>query len=364
MRCMQHSFFDLENRYASLSLAGDPLERLNAIIDWELFRPILERIDQKERKSTAGRKPTCRILMFKMLILQRLHNLSDERLQYQVTDRLSLMRFLGVELAGQVPDARTVWAFREAIKEHKLADALFERLNQALGDLGVELKSGQIIDATFVPVPIQRNKKEDNDLIKAGATPLEWAPTPGGQHPHKLAHKDIDARWTKKGGQKHYGYKNHINIDKNTKLITAHECTAANVHDSQVLEALLRDEAAGGKEVWADSAYRSQEQEQSLTQSGHSSHIHERAYKGKPLSEEQNKSNQAKSSVRARVEHVFGFMENSMGGIFVHSIGLARAEVNVSLMNLTYNLRRIEVLIRKKVFDFDRLGAPKICQGA
>ena len=95
---MQNSLFDLENRYASLSKTGDPLERLNAIIDWEIFRPILERMDKKERKSNAGRKPTCRILMFKMLILQRLNGLSDERLQYQVTDRLSFMRFLGVEL--------------------------------------------------------------------------------------------------------------------------------------------------------------------------------------------------------------------------------------------------------------------------
>ena len=170
---MQNSLFDLENRYASLSKTGDPLERLNAIIDWELFRPILERMDAKARKSNAGRKPTCRILMFKMLILQRLNGLSDERLQYQVTDRLSFMRFLGVELAGNVPDARTVWAFREALKEHQLTDALFDRLNQALAEIGIELKSGQIIDATFVPVPIQRNGRENNALIKAGAVPIE-----------------------------------------------------------------------------------------------------------------------------------------------------------------------------------------------
>ena len=136
---MQTSFFDLENRYASLSEAGDPLERLDGVIDWEIFRPILQRLDIKDRKSAAGRKPTCRILMFKLLILQRLHNLSDERLQYQVTDRLSFMRFLGLKLSGDVPDARTVWAFREALKAHELAEALFDRLSQALADLGVEL---------------------------------------------------------------------------------------------------------------------------------------------------------------------------------------------------------------------------------
>jgi len=286
---MQNSLFDLENRYASLSKTGDPLERLNAIIDWEIFRPILERMDDKVRKSNAGRKPTCRILMFKMLVLQRLNGLSDERLQYQVTDRLSFMRFLGVELAGNVPDARTVWAFREALKEHQLADALFDRLNLALAELGIELKSGQIIDATFVPVPIQRNGREDNALIKAGAVPIAWGPK--GDTSKKLAHKDTDARWTKKGGQNHYGYKDHINIDKDTKLIASHACTDASLHDSQVLKAVLRAEEVGGKAVWADSAYRSEEQEQSLKDSGHTSQIIERAYKGKPLSESQEISN-------------------------------------------------------------------------
>jgi IS5 family transposase len=359
---MQNSLFDLENRYASLSKTGDPLERLNAIIDWEVFRPILERMDKKERKSNAGRKPTCRILMFKMLILQRLNGLSDERLQYQVTDRLSFMRFLGVELAGNVPDARTVWAFREALKEYQLADALFERLNQALAELGIELKSGQIIDATFVPVPVQRNGRENNALIKAGAVPMQWGQDT--EQPNKLAHKDTDARWTKKGGQNHYGYKNHINIDKDTKLIASHACTDASVHDSQLLDTVLRDEGVGGKQVWADSAYRSEEQEQSLHSSEHTSQINERAYRGKPLTETQEISNKAKSRVRARVEHVFGHMENSMGGIFVRSIGIARAKVNVTLMNLTYNLSRIEVLIRNKVIGIDRVGAPKICPAA
>lgn len=355
---MQSSLFDLENRYASLSEAGDPLERLNAVIDWEIFRPLLERIDAKERKTAAGRKPLCRVLMFKLLILQRLHNLSDERLQYQVSDRLSFMRFLGLELSGNVPDARTVWAFREALKEHKLTDALFERLNQALADLGVELKSGQIIDATFVPVPIQRNGRENNAIIKSDAVPVEWGKTPA-----KLAQKDIDARWTKKGGQNHYGYKNHINIDRATKLIAAAVCTSACVHDSQILDTVLRDEATGGKEVWADSAYRSDEHEQSLKASQHESQIHERAYRNKPLTKTQELSNTEKSRVRARVEHVFGHMENSMGGIFLRSIGAARAKVGVGLMNLTYNLSRIEVLIRLKVFDFDRIGAPGM-QGA
>lgn len=326
---MQTSLFDLENRYASLSEAGDPLARLEAIIDWEIFRSILERIDNKARKSRAGRKPTCRILMFKLLILQRLHNLSDERLQYQVTDRLSFMRFLGLDLAADVPDARTVWAFRKSLKEHQLVEVLFHRLNQALSDLGIEMKSGQIIDATFVPIPIQRNGREDNALIKMGAIPIEW-----GESPAKLAQKDTDARWTQKGGQHHYSYKNHINIDRDTKLITTYTSTDASVHDSQRFNDILRTAESGGALVWADSAYQSEAQEQTLKTAHHQSQIHERAYRDHPLSEAQALSNKVKSTVRARVEQVFGAMENEMGGIFLRSIGIARAKVGVGLMNL------------------------------
>jgi IS5 family transposase len=278
--------------------------------------------------------------MVKMLILQRLNGLSDERLRYQVTDHLSFMRFLGVELAGNVPNTGTVWAFRESLKEHKLAEVLFERLNQALAERGIELKSGQIIDATFIPVPIQRNGRDSTALIKAGAVPIQWGQDT--EHPNKLAHKDTDARWTKKSGQNHYGYKNHINIDKDTKLIASHACTDASVHDSQVFEAVLRNQDAGGEQVWADSAYRG----------------------NKPLSESQKISNKAKSRVRARVEHIFGHMENSMGGIFVRSTGIARVRVGVTLMNLAYNLSRVEVLIRNKTFSFVRISAPKIATAA
>ena len=142
---MQMGFFDLERRYASLSELGDPLERLNATVDWEIFRPDLERIDQKVRKNAAGCKPTCRVLMFKLLILQRLYGLSDERLEYQVRDRLSFMRFLNLDLAEKVPDARTVWAFREALKTHQLADVLFERLNKALAGMGIQIGRAHVL---------------------------------------------------------------------------------------------------------------------------------------------------------------------------------------------------------------------------
>lgn len=354
---MQTSFFELDNRYAAISKSGDPLERLNTVIDWELFRPVLQKLDENEeaRKSNAGRKPTDRVLMFKMLVLQNKYNLSDEQLEFQVKDRLSFARFLGVMLDGAVPDARTVWAFRDRIKDKGLMDELMQAFDVALQSQGIKLNSGQIIDATFVPVPIQRNSPESNEKIKAGKIPEHWAETPG-----KECQKDVDARWTKKAGVAHYGYKGHINIDDKTKIITSHSTTAANVHDSQELTNVLRTPEDGGADVYADSAYRSEETKTDLKAKELNSKIHERAYKNKPLTEAQEERNTEKSRRRARVEHVFGYMQNSMGGIFLRSIGLARAKVGVALKSLTYNLFRVEILTRQAVFKFDRLTTPEM----
>lgn len=352
---MQLGFFEIDKRHAQLSKHGDPLERLNNVINWEIFRSILEKMDAKARKSNAGRKPTDRVLMFKLLILQRMHNLSDERLEFQITDRLSFMRFLGLEFGDAIPDARTVWAFREDLKEHDLVDSLFAKFNDALTGEGIEMKSGQIIDATFIPIPIQRNSREDNKTIKSGEIPASWS-----ELPNKEAHKDLDARWTKKGGVSHYGYKDHINVDAKLKLITKWTSTDASVHDSQAFETVLRTPQEGGVDVSADSAYRSDETEAMLAKKKYNSRIHERAYRDASLTDAQKALNKEKSGVRARVEHVFGHMHTALGGMLIRSIGAARAKLSIGLMNLTYNISRIETLIRKGLVNITGVGMPKM----
>lgn len=182
---MQLSLYDLEDRYNQLSKLKDPLEELNRMIDWNIFYELLKETTTKPRKSAAGCKPFDQVMLFKMLILQRMHNLSDDRLEYQVRDRLSFMRFLGLGLSGTVPDAKTMWVFREELKEHQLIERLFARFDECLCGLEVELKSGQIIDATFVTVPKQRNTREENEIIKEGAVPIEW-----GQNSHKGTSKN------------------------------------------------------------------------------------------------------------------------------------------------------------------------------
>ena len=181
------------------------------------FRADIEGVTEttpEERKSNAGRKPYDAILKFKIVVLQSLHNLSDEQTEYLIRDRLSFMRLLDLELEDPVPDATTIWLFREGLAQAGLIDKLFERFGQHLEAEGYIARGGQIIDATIVPVPKQRNTKEENEAIKAGKTPEGWE-----QQPAKNAQKDKDARWTKKNDASFYGYKNHVGVDKAHKLI-------------------------------------------------------------------------------------------------------------------------------------------------
>ena len=342
----QPGFFDVEERAAKLTEMGDPLVGLTARIVWEAFRADLNRVHEKARKSRAGAKPFDVVLMFKILILQQLHNLSDDGIEYQVRDRLSFMRFLGLQMEDRVPDAKTVWLFRERLKELELVEVLFAGFHQQLAEHGYVARAGQLIDATFVEVPRQRNSREENAKIKAGEIPEGWD---ADDQKAKRRQKDTDARWTKKNAENHYGYKNHINGDEAHKLIQSYDVTAASLHDSQVFEDLLdhrEDEEGRKRPVYADSAYRSAEHEADLAANRIESRICEKGTRSAPLTEGQKASNRSKSKVRARVEHIFG-AQAAMGGHFVRTIGLARAKVKIGLLNLVYNMRRLVQLLAR-----------------
>ena len=192
-----------------------------------------------------------------------------------------------------------------------------------------------------MPVPKQRNSGDDNARIKEGETPE------GGRTSRpERSQKDTDARWTKKHGKSHYGYKNHVNVDRRHKLVRRYQVTDAAVHDSQVVDDIL-DPDNTASEVWADSAYRSAEIEAKLKEKGLKSRIHVRkGYRNKPLSEREKRGNTTRSKVRARVEHVFGAQSNDMGGTLVRSIGMVRARARIGLKNLAYNMRRLVQLER------------------
>jgi len=334
----QMGFFDLGDRYAGLDKFGDSLVLLKKTIPGENFRPELKalwRRPDEERKSRAGRKPWDEILMFRVLALQQLYNLSDDQIEYQIRDRLSFMRFLDLGIEDPVPDAKTVWLYREKLAKAGLIKTLFDKFDAYLRDNGYLAMGGQIVDASIVPVPRQRNTREENERIKAGEMPEDW-----DGKPHKKRQKDVDARWTKKHGKTHYGYKNHVNIDRRHKFVRDYEVTDASVHDSQALDELI-DAGNTSSQLWGDSAYRSQETERSLGEKGYRSHIHHKGNRGKPLTERQRKANKTRSKIRVRVEHVFGFQERSMGGKLIRTISMVRAKAKIGMMNLVYNMSRL-----------------------
>ena len=334
----QAGFFDFAERQKKLLATRDFLEQVRKIVDWEAFRPVLDAALKRSAREKGGRPPYDAVLMFRVLVLQALYNLSDEQTEYQILDRLSFMKFLGLELQDNVPDARTIWLFREQLIAAQAVEKLFALFDTMLETHGFRASGGQIIDATFVEAPRQRNGRDDNDKIKKGEVPEDWSEK-------KKAHKDTDARWTKKNGVAFYGYKNHANVDRTHKLIRRYTVTDASVHDSQELDNVL-DPNNDSQDTWADSAYRSDEQEARLKEKGCTSHIHERAYRNKPLTPEQEVANTERSRVRVRVEHVFGHIENAMNGSYVRTIGIARAKTKIGMENIAYNISRFAFLMR------------------
>jgi IS5 family transposase len=308
----QLGLFDKEETSAKLSKLGNPLEKLHKVIDFEMFRSILEsHMLNQQKKTNAGNKPYDVVLMFKIILLKRFYNLSDEQSEYQINDRLSFREFLGLSSGDRVPDARTIWLFQDNLLRQNLEVKLFDHFHTCLDEKGLFVNEGKIIDASFVEVPRQRNRREENEKIKQGEGATLWE-----DNPHKKRQKDIDARWTAKNGQKYYGYKDHAKIDAKSKLIDTYCVTSAEVHDSQPTEKLLREKDKG-QELYADSAYIGEPIDAMLRGKEIIPQIIERGYKGKPLPEEQKESNRVKSRIRCLVEHVFGFVTNSMNDLVV-----------------------------------------------
>ena len=357
----QAGFFDLDERLKELSAKGDALERLGTIVNFELFRPDLTRAVPRSDGSRGGRPAFDLVFMFKVLVLQASHSLSDERTEYLIKDRLSFMRFLGLGLADAVPDANTIWTFREALTRAQIdgrpaIQVLFQAYEAALTRAGFLAMGGQIIDAAIVAAPKQRNSEGEKAEIKAGRVPAEWQAKPA-----KLAQKDRDARWTVKfskakpaeDGSKRidiavpaFGYKNHLGIDRRHGLIRTWLTTDASRHDGAQLPGLV-SKANTGSDVWADTAYRTRANEQHLAENGLRSQIHRRKPPGRPMPANVARANGRRSKVRAAVEHVFARQKGPMG-LVVRTIGIARATVKIGLANLAYNMHRAVWLTQRR----------------
>ena len=268
-----------------------------------------------------------------------------------IRDRLSWMRFLGFDLGAPTPDEHTIRHFRNRLTETGTLKRVMKAFDWQLHKKGYIPMSGQIVDASLVPAPKQRNTEDEKAAIKAGKSAAEIWP----DKPNKARQKDTNARWTIKiGGKVRYrpdgtplpmiavpvfGYKSHISIDRRFGFIREATVTSASGADGRQLKHVVSTDNTGS-EVWADSAYRSQRKEKWLTKRMLTSRIHRRKPAGKPMPKASAQSNAKKSSVRAAVEHVFAHQKNRFGR-FIRTIGLARAEAKLTRANIAYNFDRL-----------------------
>ena len=245
------------------------MSKIRRLVDWEGFRLRLEQIfGSSGNKHRRGHPPWDALVMFRALLFGVMHGLSDHQLQFMLLDRRSFKQFAGLLSEDQVPDQKTLWKYRDRLSKSGCMDELFGLFKAQLCERGYELTSGQIVDSTIVTVPVQRNTRDDNATIKGGEVPENWK-----DRPNKLRQKDVEARWTKKRTKNYYGYKNHISADRQTKFIINWCVTPASAHDSKMFFEVLSDDEQGDRQVWADSAYRSEQAIKKLKASGYKPRI-------------------------------------------------------------------------------------------
>ena len=345
--------FDLTDHLARLSATGDPLEALERHVDFEEFRAVLVSALGYGDRPKGGRPPYDPVVMFKVLVLASMHNLSDGRMEFLIRDRFIWLRFLGFQIGEATPDQKTIWLFREKLTQAGAFKTLFAAFEDQLRAHGYKPTGGQIVDATLVSAPRQRMTKEEKERAKAGESASDIWP----DDPAKAAQKDTDARWTvkhfrfrktKEGEQDaglvdisvpHLGYKNHVSIDRKWRFIRGETCSHAARYDGHELATVL-DAANSSKAVWADTGYRSARNEAWLKSQGYRSHVHRKKPRGKPMAKHIRRGNATRSAIRACVEHVFGHEKGPMA-LTIRSIGQARAAGRMTMANLSYNFRRL-----------------------
>jgi len=286
------------------------LERLDRTLDW---KPI-EKALQAMYPATTGRPPCAPLSLFKMSLLQHCHDLSDPQCEELVSDRLSWRRFVGLGLSDAVPDETTLVRFRQRLREHGLHENLLGLVNRQLQAKGLILKTCTLVDATLLQAARRAPAKDDQS---------------GG---------DGDAGYTVKQGQPHYGYKAHVAVDQTHALIRQVTLTAANVHDSQEFENVVK----GDEEmVLADKAYWSQARSEWCGRHGVANGILRKASRGEKLWDSAVRANRLFSSIRCQIEKVFGWWKRSAGYRRVRYVGHEPNRLELEFKCVCWNLKRL-----------------------
>ncbi len=328
---IKSDLFATEHREHQIDHLGDPLVDIEACIDFSALAAEVDRVAPRPESSRGGRPAFPTETMARILVLKRLNNHSDERMEFLLLDRLSYQRFCGLTQALNIPDRTTLWNFENRIGEVG-AQALFDGVSRQLMKRGFIARGGQMIDATLVPAPKQKISRKEREIIEQKATPAEWKPAQRRQ-------KDTDATWTKKHGKSYYGYKLSVNVDKRYKVIRKIVTDTARTGDSGHFDTVF-DPVNTCRDVYADCGYPSKEREAWLKENGYRNQIQRKGQKNRPLSECQQRRNHRIAKSRARVEHVFAGIEQ-MGGKLIRTIGQSRANFAMTMMAACYNLKRL-----------------------
>lgn len=331
---MKNDLLAEEGYVHKVDAIGDPLQKIEAVVDFAALARAVEKIAPRPEQPKGGRPPYPTDVMVRVLVVKRLHELSDEQTEFQLLDRRSFRRFCGLEHSRNLPDRTTIWNFENRIGVDGVT-ALFAELDRQIRAQGLEARAGQIVDATPVPAPKQHFTREEKAILDQGAMPADWKPA-------KRRQKDRDASWTKKHGKSHHGYKFTVSVDRKHKFIRTWVPDTARVHDSQHLEAAL-DEWNTSAEIYADKGYVGAEREERLREQGYRPQMQRKAKPGKTLSACKERRNRRIARVRTRVEHVFATI-TQWGGKRIRTIGQARANFAMGMMVLVYNMHRLAFL--------------------
>jgi IS5 family transposase len=303
------------------------LRKIDGVIDWA---PLVELVEQLDKTSpqAGGRPRLPALVMIKSLFLQQFYGLSDPQLEEHLNDRLSFQEFTGLSLSRKAPDFTSFWTFKEELKGAGLEKKLFEQVNEQLDAKGLIIRKGTMVDATISESagrPLSNDKRE-----KLEKTPSEQI--------------DTEAQSTKKRGRWYYGYKGHIGVDVESKLIRRCAYTPANVHDSQLIDQLR---CGDEQSLFGDKAYSKDSLKREARKDGWYYGIHEKARRGRPLSNTQKHKNRQRSRVRAAVEHPFGWMKSQAGNAIARAKTTARNAVGFHFSCMCWNLKQASVLLAK-----------------
>lgn len=317
------------SRRSKTSKAVSTLSSIDKMVNWQALVNIVNCLD-KSQSGKGGRPPISFEIKLKMLFLQYTFNLSDEELEDQLIDRLSFQQFVGLSFEQEIPDFTTIWKFKEALIANHLMDRIFSSIVSQIELNGLILKKGTMVDATIIPSsnkPLSKKKREE----------LEENPS------NQI---DTEAQSTEKNGKKYFGYKGHIGVDVESKIIRKRTFTAANVHDSVEFEKVLSGDE---KSIWADKAYPKQKHKKAARAMGIYYGVLDKAARNNPLSVKQQKRNKQKSAVRAAVEHPFGFMNKKLKVTVLAAKNKVRNALRFDMWCMVYNVSRANFLLKRKV---------------